>query len=111
MSQYLTTISETYRVDSEKEAAKVIEEAKNDNRFTLMKSSTTYKHYNETKNREEEEFWVVTLQKKFNELREPDCTVSVSYEIVDGAFPSPRDTVDEEETFPFSEDTVSEDEE
>lgn len=83
MSKYVTTILETYRVDSENEAEALITEAKNDNRFTLVKSSTTYKYYKETKTKDEEEFWVVTLQKKFNETREPTSDVIISYEVTD----------------------------
>ena len=40
MSQYLCQTQEIYRVNSEKEAAALIEAAKTDNRFTLLKSST-----------------------------------------------------------------------
>ena len=43
MSRYLCQTQEIYRVGSEAEAAKLIEEAKADNRFTLLKSSTEYK--------------------------------------------------------------------
>ena len=39
MSQYLCQTQEIYRVNSEKEAAALIEAAKTDNRFTLLKSS------------------------------------------------------------------------
>ncbi len=87
MLGHLITTSETYRIDSENRAMEIVEEAKKDNRFTLMKSSITYKHYNETKNKPEEEFWVVVLQKKFNELRDPDASVSVAYTVEDGYFP------------------------
>lgn len=87
MLGHLITTSETYRIDSENHAMEIVEEAKKDNRFTLMKSSITYKHYNETKNKPEEEFWVVVLQKKFNELRDPDSTVSVEYKVENGYFP------------------------
>ena len=40
---YLTKTTEVYRVGSENEAANLIEEAKKDSRFTLLKSSTVYK--------------------------------------------------------------------
>lgn len=94
MLGHLITTSETYRIDSENRAMEIVEEAKKDNRFTLMKSSITYKHYNETKNKPEEEFWVVVLQKKFNELKEPDCSVSVTYTVEDGYFPEVNDNED-----------------
>lgn len=95
MLGHLITTSETYRIDSENHAMEIVEEAKKDNRFTLMKSSITYKHYNETKNKPEEEFWVVVLQKKFNELRDPDATVSVEYKVENGYFPQ-VDSVEKE---------------
>ena len=42
MSKFLCQTQEVYRVSSEAEAARLIEEAKSDRRFTLLKSSTEY---------------------------------------------------------------------
>lgn len=110
MSRYLIKTTEQYRVDSESEAKALIEEAKKEKGYTLAKYSSEYKE-RKVKGEVADAWYRVTLNKNFADEKEPDCTVSVSYEIVDGAFPSPRDTIDEEETFPFSEDAIGEDEE
>ena len=104
MSKYVTTISENYRVDREKEATDLIEEAKQDNRFTVLKSSTTYKFHKETKSKPEEEYWIVSITKQFNEVRDPNCFVTINYEIDNGCFPAPvsRKEEDEEEA-PWAE--------
>lgn len=80
MSQYLCQTQEIYRVNSEKEAAALIEAAKTDNRFTLLKSSTEYKTV-KAKGEIVDEYWKVTLVKYFTDLKEPDCNVSVEYSI------------------------------
>lgn len=80
MSQYLCQTQEIYRVNSEKEAAALIEAAKTDNRFTLLKSSTEYKTV-KAKGEIVDEYWKVTLVKYFTDLKEPDCNVSVKYSI------------------------------
>lgn len=85
---YLIKTTEEHRVSSEAEAAKLIEEAKNDNRFMLLKSSTTYKNIKEKKEIVEE-YWICTLVKQFTDAKYPDCTVSVSYNVDNGIFPTP----------------------
>lgn len=80
MSQYLCQTQEIYRVNSEKEAAALIEAAKTDNRFTLLKSSTEYKTV-KAKGEIVDEYWKVTLVKYFTDLKEPDCNVNVEYSI------------------------------
>ena len=80
MSQYLCQTQEIYRVNSEKEAATLIEAAKTDNRFTLLKSSTEYKTV-KAKGEIVDEYWKVTLVKYFTDLKEPDCNVIVEYSI------------------------------
>lgn len=86
MSKYLCQTTEVYRVNSEAEAARLIEDAKSDNRFTLLKSSTEYKTV-KVKGQIEDEYWKTTLVKYFTDLKDPDCTVSVDYN-VGGFFPS-----------------------
>lgn len=88
MSKYLCQVQEIYRVDSEAEAAALIEEAKSDHRFTLLKSSTEYKTV-KAKSEIVDEFWKTTLVKHFTELKEPDRTVEVSYHVEEGVFPEP----------------------
>ena len=85
MSKYLCQTQEIYRVDSEAEAAKLIEEAKSDNRFTLLKSSTEYKTV-KSKGEIIDEFYKTTLVKYFTDLKEPDCSVSVTYTFDNGCF-------------------------
>ena len=90
MSRYLCQVQEIYRVDSEAEAAKLIEEAKRDSRFTLLKSSTEYKTV-KAKGEIVDEYWKTTLVKHFTDLKEPDATVEVNYTVEQGAFPDPED--------------------
>lgn len=97
MSKYLCQTTEVYRVDSESEAAKLIEDAKLDSRFTLLKSSTEYKTV-KVKGEIEEEYWKTTLVKHFTDLKNPDCTVSVDYS-VGGFFPSPITKEEEDDEF------------
>lgn len=88
MSRYLIKTVEQYRVDSETEAKTLIEEAKKDKGYTLAKYSSEYK---ERKQKGEviDAWYRVTLNKNFTDEREPDCTVNITYQIDEGAFPSP----------------------
>ena len=86
MAKYLCQVQEIYRVDSEAEAANLIEAAKKDNTFTLLKSSTEYKTI-KAKGEIIDEYWKTTLVKHFTDLKEPDCTVSVDYTVDQGYFP------------------------
>lgn len=86
MSKYLCKTTEEYRVNSENAAAELIDEAKRDNRFTLLKSSTTYKPVKQ-KGELVDEYWLVSLVKQFTEAKDPDCTVSVEYSVDMGYFP------------------------
>lgn len=93
MSKYLSQTTEVYRVSSEAEAAKLIEEAKSDRRFTLLKSSTEYKTV-KAKSEIVDEYWKTTLVKHFTDLKEPDCSVTVEYTVADGYFPEVNDDED-----------------
>lgn len=95
MSKYLCQTQEIYRVGSEAEAAKLIEEAKSDKRFTLLKSSTEYKTV-KSKGEIVDEYWKTTLVKHFTDLKEPDCSVDVNYTVNDGYFPDPVTTEEDE---------------
>ena len=96
MSKYLCQTQEIYRVSSEAEAARLIEEAKADKRFTLLKSSTEYKTI-KSKGEVIEEYWKTTLVKYFTDLKEPDCSVQVEYTVEPGYFPDPISNDDEED--------------
>lgn len=89
--KFLCQTQEIYRVGSEAEAASLIEEAKIDKRFTLLKSSTEYKTI-KSKGEIIDEYWKVTLVKYFTDLKEPDCEARVDYTIEAGAFPNPITT-------------------
>lgn len=77
---YLITTTETYRVDSETEVAKIIEDAKNDNKYELTKYSSTVK---ETKQKGEvvDSWYRLTLTKQFCSEKEPTGNTQVYYGI------------------------------
>ena len=77
---YLTQVTEVYRVDSEEKVLEMIEEAKEDNRFTLAKHSSQYKE-RKAKGEVIDQWFKVTLVKKFNDEKEPDTTVTIDYEV------------------------------
>lgn len=78
MSKYLISTTEVYRVDSEQEAAKLIEEAKHSDKYTLSKYSSVYK---ERKQKGElvDAWHRVTLTKVFDDEKEPMNSISVNY--------------------------------
>ena len=100
MAKYLTKVSETYRVGSENEAAKLIAEAKADGRFTLLKSTTEYKTV-KAKGEIVDEYWLTTLVKQFTEAKDPTCTVDVEYVYDEGVFPDPVSNDEDKESEEF----------
>ena len=78
MSMFLINTCETYRVDMEAEAKQLIEEAKNDPSFTLMKYSSEYKE-KVAKGEVVDSYFKVTLSKGFNSIKEPETVVEVNY--------------------------------
>ena len=94
--KYLIKSVETYRVATEAEAAQVIEEAKRDNRFALVKYESVHKE-KKAKGEVIDEWCRVTLHKVFNDEVEPDSYVKVDYEKQAGFFPSPIDEDEDEE--------------
>ena len=84
--KYLLTTTEVYRVESENEAKKMIEEAKEDNHFILKKYT---KEYKERKQKGEviDTYWKVSLVKTFTDEKDPQFRTVVSYASdVDSAF-------------------------
>lgn len=83
MSKHLISVTEVYRVDSEEEAARVINEAKESNKYSLSKYSSVHK---ERKKQGEvvDEWYRLTLTKVFDDEKEPVSEVSIDYQI--GAF-------------------------
>ena len=80
MSKYLVSVTETYRVDTENEAAKAIEEAKQDSSYILGKYTSEHKE-RKSKGEVIEEYWKLTLTKLFNDIKAPDSDVIVNYEV------------------------------
>lgn len=76
--KYLIQTVETYRVDKEDEAKRMIEEAKADNHFILKKYSSEYK---ERKQKGEviDTYYKVTLTKAFTDEKEPEFRTEISY--------------------------------
>lgn len=76
--KYLLTTTEVYRVESENEAKRMIEEAKEDNHFILKKYTSEYK---ERKQKGEviDAYWKVSLVKTFTDEKEPQFRTVVSY--------------------------------
>lgn len=85
MSKHLISTVETYRVDSEAEAAALIEEAKKSHQFTLSKYSSVYK---ERKQKGEviDAWHRVSLTKTFDDEKEPISYVEVIYDTEGSAF-------------------------
>ena len=80
MSKYLVSTTETYRVDTESEATQAIEEAKQDNSYILGKYTNEHKE-RKSKGEIVDEYWKLTLTKIFNDIKEADTLVTVSYEV------------------------------
>ena len=80
MSKFLVSVVETYRVDTEAEASKVIEEAKADATYTLSKYTNEHKE-RKSKGEVAEKYQKVTLTKTFNDIKDPTSYVEVIYEV------------------------------
>lgn len=80
MSKYLVSTVETYRVDTEAEATKAIEEAKNDSAYVLGKYTSEHKT-RKAKGEIVDEYWKLSLIKLFNDIKEADTPVTINYEI------------------------------
>lgn len=80
MAKYLVSTVETYRVDTESEATRAIEEAKNDNSYILGKYTNEHKE-KKSKGEVVDEYWKLTLTKLFNDIKEPDSIITINYEV------------------------------
>lgn len=78
MSSYLIKVTEQYRCDTENEAKEMIEAAKRDSNYTVVKSSSEIKVVKQ-KGEIIDEFRRVIITKEFTSEREPDCQVMPSY--------------------------------
>lgn len=85
MGKYLIKVEETYRADSESEAAQIINDAKNDERFTLTKYSSVKKEV-KAKGEIADEWMRVTLTKVFDNEKSPDGCTTIEYNTDPSAF-------------------------
>ena len=77
MSKYLISAVETYRVDTEEEVTKIIEDAKSDFSYELAQYLSKRKDIKKTN----ETYWELSLKKIFNDIKDPFSIVEVSYEV------------------------------
>ena len=81
---YLISTTETYRVATETEVERILEEAKNDSRYELTKYTSTIKTVK--KGGEVVDEWIrLTLTKVFCEEKEPMGSYQVDYTTSKGA--------------------------
>ncbi len=78
--KYLITTTEVYRGDTEAEAQGLINEAKQDNYFTLSKYTSEYKE-RKAKGEVIDDYYKVSLTKTFSDIKEPGLQITISYEV------------------------------
>ena len=76
---HLIKTTEVYRVETEDEAKKFIEEQKQNDSYEMIKYSSEYK-IKKAKGQIEEEWFRVTLVKNFDDEKDPIGSVKISYE-------------------------------
>lgn len=78
--RYLTSVVETYRLPNDEAVKVFLEELKRDPAFTITKYSSTKKERKEKGDIVDE--WVrFTVTKVFNEEKEPESIINISYEV------------------------------
>ena len=78
--RYLTSVVETYRLPNDEAVKVFLEELKKDPAFTITKYSSTKKERKEKGDVVDE--WVrFTVTKVFNEEKEPESIINISYEV------------------------------
>ena len=87
MSKYLCKTVETYRVDTEEEANFLIEDNKNQTTFELIKYSSEYKT-RKSKGEIIDEYFKITLEKSFCDIKEPDRRIKAIYQVDDAYGPT-----------------------
>ena len=94
--KYLIEVTENYRVDSKKEAAALIEEAKqNQRQYSLSKYSSVQKE-RKSKGEVIDSWYRVSLTKKFTDENEPYVSVIPTYEST-GCFPNAEEEREDNE--------------
>lgn len=79
MSSYLIKVTEQYRCDTEEEAKNLIEEAKHNSQYTVVKSSSEIKNLKQ-KGEIVDEWRRVMITKSFTSEKEPDTQILPNYE-------------------------------
>lgn len=77
--KYLVSTTEVYRFDTEEAAKDFIEDAKSDSLYSLNKYTCEYKE-RKAKGEIVDSWYKVTLIKAFNNEKEPDTDIDISYE-------------------------------
>ena len=77
---YLITTTEVYRVISESAAQKLIDEAKADSSYDLVKYNCEHKE-RKAKGEVIDDWFKVTLFKKFSDEQEPEVMTNIIYEV------------------------------
>ena len=80
MNKYLVSATEVYRVDNEESAAALIDEAKAETKYIWAKYSSVKKE-KKAKGEIVDEWYQVTLVKKFNDEKDPISNIDVNYEV------------------------------
>ena len=80
MNKYLVSATEVNRVDNEESAAALIDEAKAETKYILAKYSSVKKE-KKAKGEIVDEWYQVTLVKKFNDEKDPISNIDVNYEV------------------------------
>ena len=78
MSTYLIKVTEQYRCDTETEAKKLIEEAKENHQYKLVRSSDEIKTLKQD-DTIVDEWRRVTITKEFNQEKEPESYIMPMY--------------------------------
>lgn len=76
---YLTTTTETYRVNTEEEAKQLIEDKKRESIGVVTKYSSVYR-CKKVKGEIEDEFYRVSITQEFQSEKEPYDIIEVNYE-------------------------------
>ena len=80
MNKYLITATEVYRVSTQSEVDSIIEKAKSDDSFQLVKYNCEYKE-RKAKGEVINDWYKLTLIKSFNDEKDPERYVEVTYEV------------------------------
>ena len=78
MSSYLIKVTEQYRCDTEEEAVALIESAKQDKQYTVVKTSSEIKTL-KSKGEVIDSWRRVIITKEFTEEKEPDVQLMPNY--------------------------------